>query len=182
MKRAILSVAVAVSLAAVAGAEEKPKQEHPAKGQPQQTAPAKAEHPAKAAEHPPKQAAKEHPKKGMSNKDMKKQYSSAVEGYVKDESAKTGGAFAVKDDVQGKEWKLKLDRIHKNKIVSLGGDRYFACADFKSTEKDKTKVDLDFFAKRAPDGTFMVEKVQVHKVAGKARYVYNDKNEQVPVK
>ena len=113
--------------------------------------------------------------------EMQKRFEKVVKEYVKGESAKTAGAFVVKDDVLNKDWKLKLVRIHTKKIVSLGGDRWFACADLKETEGAKTPVDLDFFVAKA-DEKWAIEKVVVHKVDGKPRFLYNDKNEPVPAK
>lgn len=146
------------------------------------------EHPtkeAKAHEHP----SHEHPTEAQKNakKELIANYSATVEKHVADASAKQGGDFVVKDDKLGKEWRLKLDRIHKKKIVSLGEDRFFACADFKQSGEgffkstfSPTKLDLDFYVRKAGEG-WQVEQVLVHKVEGEPRYVYNDKNERVPV-
>lgn len=186
MKRVLLAFTAVVGLALAPMAAEHPKdgehpagKEHPAKtpaaGQTAAPAPAQADAP------PAKPAAKP-ARKALTKKELRKEFAKVVEGHIEAESAKTGGAFAVQDDTLGKQWRLKLDFVHKNKIVSLGDDRYFACADFKTAEGGKEKVDLDFFVKRLDDGTFVFEKVQVHKVAGKPRYLYNEKNEQVPVK
>ncbi len=136
------------------------------------------EHPMGGAEHP---AGKphEHPVGSKAwNKQMSKEYNKAVVDYV--EKSAGEGAFKVSDDKLGKEWALKLVRVHKNKIAHLGEGRFFACADFKAVG-EKAKVDLDFYAMRGEDGSWSMEKVLVHKVDGKARYTYNDKNEMVPV-
>ena len=54
-------------------------------------------------------------------------------------------------------------------------------ADFKTVEKGaKDKLDLDFYATKGPDG-WKIDKTVIHKVNGKPRYTYNDKNEMVPV-
>ena len=176
MKIAIFVAAVSVSFAVLSVAAEHP--EHPTA---KPAAPAQ-EHPAakpdkeKKAEHP----AHEHPV-GSKHwlKDVRKGYTAAVEKKVKDDIA--AGGFTVKDEKLGKDWNLKLDHVHKDRIVSLGGDKFFACADFKSAEKgSKEKVDLDFYATKKGD-SWSIDKVLVHKVDGKERYTYNDKNEMVPV-
>lgn len=148
-----------------------------------------------AAEHPEHPKGKEHPaghehpagdakgnpavgsKKWKAQ--VKKEYTAAVEAYVKEQSEGKPG-FPVKDDKLGKQWDLRLANIHKNKIVHLGDDRFFACADFKTVEKGKKdKVDLDFYASRNPQG-WKLDKVVIHKVNGKPRFTYDEKNEMVP--
>lgn len=106
-------------------------------------------------------------------------YAETVGGHVKAESKKAGG-FLVHDDVLKKDWKLKMLKIHTDRIVELGQDRFFACADLQQLAGKKTKLDLDFYVKKEGD-RWVMEKVLVHKVAGKLRYTYNDKNEIVPV-
>ncbi len=117
--------------------------------------------------------------KEMSPKQVQKYFSKVVEEHVNASSAKTDGAFVIKDDVLKKDWALKLKKIHTQKIVDLGHDKYFACADFKEA-KGKTTVDLDFYVGRSGNA-WSVEKVLLHKVAGKPRFTYNDKNEMIPV-
>jgi hypothetical protein len=116
----------------------------------------------------------------LTPKKLKRHYSRTVQEHIKAESAKNGGAFIVRDDVLNRDWRLKLIRIHTHKIVELGEGRFFACADLKEVGGDKTKLDLDFFVARQGD-RWVMEKVVVHKVSGKPRYVYNDDNEMVPV-
>ncbi|MBI4051675.1 MAG: hypothetical protein HY400_04140 [Elusimicrobia bacterium] len=161
--------------------------EHPAQAQPagasQETAPAAqptqsqsttpAEHPKK--EHP----GHEHPG-GMSPKEVKKTFTKTVEEHVATESRKSDGAFKINDSTLNKDWNLQLKKIHKNKIANLGGDKFFACADFKEKNGSKKKVDLDFYIQKGAAG-WQVEKVLIHKVEGKPRFTYNEKNEMIPV-
>jgi|GEM_PF-3448602 len=148
------------------------------------------EHPTmKSSETESKDAKKEHPghehpfsKGWREERKLRNEFDQSVKDYVKAQSA--NGAFKVHDDKLGKDWELKLDKVHKNKIVHLSDKpfRCFACADFQSVTKgDKTKVDLDFYATRDDKGVYTVDKVIVHKVNGQPRYTYNDKNEMVPV-
>lgn len=106
-----------------------------------------------------------------------KTYETVVREHVKAESDEP---FVAHDDKLNKEWKLKLLRVHTDRIVSLGNNRFFACSDFKSVNS-KDKLDLDFVATRSPDGTWKMEKVLIHKVNGRPRYTWNEKNEMVPL-
>lgn len=145
-----------------------------------------------AGEHPEHPKAKEHPKAAAAEhpahehpvgskhwtKQMNKEYAEAVEAHVK---AAGAAGLAVKDEVLKKTWSLKLIRIHKSRITHLGDNRFFACADLKPVDKkDKNELDLDFYAKK-DGGAWTMEQVLIHKVNGKARYTYNDKNERVPL-
>ncbi|MBI3297013.1 MAG: hypothetical protein HYZ75_02535 [Elusimicrobia bacterium] len=166
-----LAFLIAAALAAPLFAGEHP--EHPTAAEhPAPKAAASSEH-RKKGEHP---AGHEHPVGSKAwTKQMSKDYTKAVEAYV----AKAPKGFKVKDDKLGKEWTLKLIGVHKKRVAHLGGKKFFACADFKSVGS-KDKLDLDFYASKAGD-SWTIDQVLIHKVNGKARYTYNDKNERVPV-
>jgi len=112
-------------------------------------------------------------------KKLKEEYSAAVIKYVVDQSVKSGGAFVIKDPKLQKEWRLKLVRIHDQKIVNIEKDRYFACADFEEVD-GTSKLDLDFYAKHS-ENNWAVEEVLIHKVNNKKRFSYNRKNQRIPV-
>jgi hypothetical protein len=158
----LLTAALALALPAAAG-------EHP-------------EHP-KGHEHPGKEHADkhEHPGRGKkaAHKELMKEFVAAVEGDISAKAAGSGGKFMVSDEALKKDWGLKLLRIHKHKIARLSENSFFACADFKETE-GKGKVDLDFYVSKS-DAGWKVDKVLVHKVDGKPRFTYNEKNEIVPL-
>jgi hypothetical protein len=140
------------------------------------------EHPTASGQEHPKEESKgkknEHPVGSKHwNKQMRREFNEAVEDHVRRMSA--GGAFKVQDEKLGKEWELKLIGVHKKKIVHLGGESFFACADFKTVGGEKAKLDLDFYATKSPDG-WKIDKTVIHKVDGKPRYTYNEKNEMVP--
>lgn len=180
MKKIILALPLSLALmsAAALRAGEHPKEHPTAAGQEHHKEHPK-EHPAAKKEHP---AGHEHPAGSKAwNKQMRKEFNEAVEHHVERESA-AEGAFKVKDDKLGKEWALKLIGVHKKRIVGLGGNSFFACADFKPVEKgSKDKLDLDFYATKGPDG-WKIDRTVIHKVNGKPRYTYNEKNEMVPAK
>lgn len=133
------------------------------------------EHP----EHPTKKSPPKKESKWVEDKAVMEDFALAVEDYVEERTEEVG-AFEVLDDQTGKTWELLLVNVHKHRIARLAEDKFFACADFKTAEGGKTKVDLDFFVTRTDDG-WEVDEVLVHKVNGRPRYVYNDRNERVPV-
>ena len=120
-------------------------------------------------EHPKEHP--EHPKseKKVSTDDIDK----AIRAHIEQTAKASGGKFPVKDDVLNKTWDLELVKVHKDKLQALADGRYFACVDFKAA--DGTMVDVDFFLKK--DGDVLgVTDTTVHKINGKARYNYQEKN------
>lgn len=107
-------------------------------------------------------------------------YSAAVLKHINfsSDNSRSGGAFVVPDELLKRDWRLKLNRIHEDRIVSLGRGRFFACADFRSEAGAQT-VDLDFYAVESSGG-WSVERVLIHKVSGVPRFIYNEDNEIVP--
>ena len=66
----------------------------------------------------------------------------AIEGFVEADII-LRGAFLVIDPKTDTVLKLKLDKVHKERLSHIGEDIYFACADFNA---DNGKVyDLDIF-------------------------------------
>jgi hypothetical protein len=121
---------------------------------------------------------KEHPKEHPQNPPSGKKLSTddidaAIRAHIDEKSKTSGGRFEVRDDVLNKNWSLELVRVHKDKLQALADGRYFACVDFKAP--DATMVDVDFFLKKDGD-KLAVTDTTVHKVDGKARYNYEEKN------
>lgn len=120
-------------------------------------------------EHP------EHPKKqeNPGNPEAKatlttEELAQAIEKYVADTSARQGGVFMVKDQVEGKELALTLKKIHKDKLAQISPGVYFLCADFAGA--DGTVYDLDIFMK-GPDADHLeTTEVTIHKKNGVERY------------
>ncbi len=153
-KRLSLSLALAaaacLSISPLAASQEKKEQE-------------KKEHPK---EHPA-----EHPK--SENKLSTADIDKAIRGHIEKTSAAANDRFPVKDDVLKKTWDLKLVRVHNDKLQALADGRYFACVDFEAS--DGTAVDVDFFLKKEGDGLAVTD-TTVHKINGKARYGYQEKD------
>jgi hypothetical protein len=121
---------------------------------------------------------KEHPKEHPQNPPSEKKVSTddidaAIRAHIEEKSKVSGGRFEVRDDVLNKTWSLELVRVHKDKLQALADGRYFACVDFKAP--DATMVDVDFFLKKDGD-KLAVTDTTVHKIDGKARYNYEEKN------
>lgn len=121
---------------------------------------------------------KEHPKEHPQNPPSEKKVSTddidaAIRAHIEEKAKASGGRFEVRDDVLSKTWSLELVRVHKDKLQALADGRYFACVDFKAP--DATMVDVDFFLKKDGDKLAVTE-TTVHKIDGKARYNYEEKN------
>ena len=135
-----------------------------------------AEHPGGAvgqpdAEHPGKEVEKtkaEHPGKPVTAKFVKK----SIKEHVKTQSKATGGVFVIHDDKLGKDWKLKLDKIHDpvRMFEKDGKMIYFTCSDFNSTE-GKNVIDIDFWMVSKGDKLEVID-TRIHKVNGEPRYTY----------
>ena len=154
MKR-LLSLAIVFTVTAffstLALAQE--KKEHP------------KEHPRRTPEEPGASQVREEGLNGQHRQGDPRAHRASGEGL--------GGKFSVKDDVLNKTWELELVRVHNDKLQALADGRYFACVDFKAA--DGTMVDVDFFLKKEGDALAVTD-TTVHKINGKARYNYQEKD------
>lgn len=123
-----------------------------------------------AAEHggTPMGGAAEHPGQKITSRSVKK----AITDHVKGLTAGSKGVFTIKDDKLGKEWKLKLDKVHDpvRQFEKEGQTIYFACSDFKALD-GKDILDIDFWMMET-DGKLKVIDTKIHKVNGEPRYTY----------
>jgi hypothetical protein len=132
------------------------------------------EHGGKAVEQ--EHAATEHKEHGGTNAPSADAIRAAIKEHVMDKS-KAAGTFDVLDPETGKTRKLELARIHDR--VGKTGDYYYSCADFKDTETGETlDLDLDVQDK---GGALSVVDVRIHKVGGKERYTYDEKDNRIPL-
>ncbi|MBI5624052.1 MAG: hypothetical protein HY924_09755 [Elusimicrobia bacterium] len=167
MVRSAFVIAASFLAAAALSAGEHPR-EHP------------MEHPMQARPAPKQAGTERDQEAGTLPAKVRRSFEEAVRKHA---APADGKAFMVPDAVLKKVWELKLVRVHKDKIVSVGKEHYFACADFKSVkEGDRSPVDLDFYATRQPDGSWRIDQVLIHKVDGKARFTYSAGNAIVPVR
>jgi hypothetical protein len=123
--------------------------------------------PATAAEHGGSPMS-EHPGKAVSAREVK----SAIKGHVQTLSRANDGIFVIKDDKLGKEWRLKLDKIHEpvRQFEKDGQTVYFACSDFKAVESPDI-LDIDFWMVKKGDALTVID-TRIHKVNGTPRFTY----------
>lgn len=101
----------------------------------------------------------------------------AMVDYVSQKSQETG-TFDLLDEETGKMRNLKLIRVHER--VGKTGENYYSCADFTDTQTDET-IDVDLDVKHS-NSTLKVVDIRIHKVDGKERYTYDEKDNRIPVK
>lgn len=171
----LLSIlAIAVCFAKISYAAEHPG-EHP--GTPAKTE--HQEHPGKTheAEHPGESA--EHPgKKAMLSA---KEIIAGIKGHINEITQAHGGYYPLRDSKEGKDLRLKLVRVHGDRVSYIKkDDAYFACTDFKTDDGTAT-YDVDFWMKKGADGKLKVYKTAIHKKDGSPRFTYKD-DEIVEVK
>lgn len=74
------------------------------------------------------------------------------------------------DEKTGEMLKLKLDRVHRERLSRVGENTYFACADFITP--DGKVYDLDVFMEGTDKDNMKFSKFTIHKEAGKERYTW----------
>jgi hypothetical protein len=120
-----------------------------------------------AQEHP------EHPKANAKHSYSIDELDKAITAEIVSAQDKNGGWYLLKDNTPDKTWKMKLDHVHRERLSKLDDTTYFACTDFKSD--DGHTVDVDFFMKDNGKKLVMSD-VTVHKVDGKPRYNWKEKD------
>ncbi len=124
------------------------------------------EHPKKTTEHPKKGGAEAH----VSTADI----STGIKKNIDAQSKKSSDSkFHVK--YEGQNLALDLVKVHDDRLQDLGGGKYFACVDMKST--DGKTYDIDFFLTGQP-GQMKVTETSVHKIDGKPLYNWKEENGQ----
>ena len=97
----------------------------------------------------------------------------AIKGFVEADII-LRGAFLVIDPKTDTVLKLKLEKVHKERLSHIGGNIYFACADFNA-ENGKV-YDLDIFLHGTNTDNLTVTEISVHKEDGTARYGWQEDN------
>ena len=91
----------------------------------------------------------------------------SIENYIQNDVNLKGGFF-VYDKDKKELLTLTLTKIHKERLSNIGGDTYFACADFSASNGNI--YDLDIFMTGKSIDNLVVTEINVHKENGKARY------------
>ncbi len=106
---------------------------------------------------------------------------SGIKDFIQQEAAKKGGYFEVSD--RGKDYRMKLVRVHTEYLANLGPKSHFACVDLADEKGDV--YDVDFFLEGEP-GAMNVTATSVHKLNGKPFYAWKQQKDKtwnrVPVK
>ena len=97
----------------------------------------------------------------------------AIEGFVEADII-LRGAFLVIDPKTDTVLKLRLEKVHKERLSHIGEDIYFACADCNA-ENGKV-YDLDIFLQGSNTDNLTVTEISVHKEDGIARYGWKEEN------
>ena len=132
----------------------------------------------------PKAAAEAPAPKSPKKTSLGEEFGAAVQDYVASRLDLEDGTFHVWDEEEDGAWELTLDKPLPGTLRPLGRGRYSLCAGFfqrgEEGEPD-VAVDVDFIAVRGEKG-WSFQEVLVHKVDGRARFTYDEKNQRVPVR
>jgi transglutaminase-like putative cysteine protease len=96
-----------------------------------------------------------------------------IKSYIQKMTAENDGYFHVTD--RGKDFRMKLVRVHTEYLSSLGPERQFACVDLVDVSGDV--YDVDFFMSGKP-GEMTVTETTVHKLNGKPYYAWKQKEDK----
>lgn len=99
-----------------------------------------------------------------------------IQSYVQGIAQKKG-TFPIKDPVTGTTRKLEFMRVHDR--VGNTGSLYYSCTDMRDKQTGEL-LDLDFDVKATGEKLKVVDE-RIHKVAGKARYTYDEYDNRIPV-
>jgi len=93
-----------------------------------------------------------------------------IRAHIQRKTEENNGYFQVSD--RGKEFKMKLVRVHTEYLANLGPKSHFACVDLADVSGDV--YDVDFFLNGEP-GAMDVTETSVHKLNGKPYYAWKQK-------
>ena len=94
----------------------------------------------------------------------------AITNYIDTQAKEHDGFFTIHDPVDNRDLKLKLVKVHRDRLARVAPDTYFACTDLRNV--DGVIYDLDFFMKGSDPNNLAFSDVSIHKKAGKARYTW----------
>lgn len=110
-----------------------------------------------------------------------KEIEAGIKSYIEKKAGENSGYFAIND--RGKDFRMKLVRVHTEYLANLGPNSHFACVDLADVSGDV--YDVDFFLSGVP-GNMDVTETSVHKLNGKPYYAWKQNKDKtwhrVPVK
>ena len=124
------------------------------------------------AQHPGTPIETEHPGKGamLSADEIIK----GIKDHIDKVTKANAGYFSINDPIEGKDLRLKLIKVHEDKVSYIKkDDAYFACVDFR-TDDGKTTYDIDFWMKKGMFGKPKLSQTKIHKKDGRPRFTYQD--------
>ncbi len=107
------------------------------------------------------------PKRAVTIDDL----AAAVEAYVNDAYAASGGVFRFEDALEGRWLDLKLQDPTREGPRRLGDDGYALCAAFRTLAGDD-RYDLDFFLHGKDPLSLHVTLVTIYRKNGLERYLW----------
>ena len=117
-----------------------------------------------------------HPEHPTTKKDPKltiEALAISIGNYIQNDVNLKGGFF-VYDKNKKEILTLTLTKIHKERLSNIGGDTYFACADFSANNGNI--YDLDIFMIGKSQDNLVVTEINVHKENGEARYHWENQH------
>ncbi len=119
----------------------------------------------------------EHGGKAVKAEPSAEQIRQTIKSYVQGVSQEKG-AFPIKDPVTGTTRQLEFVQVHER--VGKTGSLYYACTDMRDKQTGEL-LDLDFDVNATGEQLKVVDQ-RIHKVAGKARYTYDEHDNRIPVR
>jgi transglutaminase-like putative cysteine protease len=96
-----------------------------------------------------------------------------IKSFIQQKTKAEDGYFYVTD--RGKEFRMKLVRVHTEYLSNLGPGKHFACVDLVDVSGDV--YDVDFFMAGEP-GNMTVTETTVHKLNGKPYYAWKQRTDK----
>ena len=97
-----------------------------------------------------------------------------LEGHLAETTKASDGLLTVHDAKAEIDRRLRLDKIHRERLAKTAEATYFVCADFKDT--DGTVFDLDFWVEQGSNG-LQVAETMIHKEEGEPRYTWHQEGD-----
>lgn len=118
----------------------------------------------------------EHGGQAVNAEPSAEQIRQTIQSYVQG-IAQEKGTFAIADPVTGTTRNLEFVRVHDR--VGKTGSLHYSCTDMRDTQSGEL-LDLDFDVQVIGQALKVVDQ-RIHKVAGQARYTYDEHDNRIPL-